>query len=42
MANEKDMVLERPNVTFYLYNKSDNKLRPGSAKLYIKHNIKSK
>ena len=42
MANERNMVLERPNVTFYLYNKSDNKLRPWIAKLYIKHNIKSK
>lgn len=43
MANERNnMVIEKPDVTFYLYNKSDNKLRTWQAKLYIKHNIKSK
>ena len=37
-----EQILERPNVTFYLYNKSDNRLRSNPSKLYIKHNIKSK
>ena len=35
-------IVERPDVTFYLYNKSDNKLRYNSSKIYIKHNTKTK